>query len=327
MINSKKNRSRKAKKSQASKPNQSRPETINRGSGITQSRPKPRTTLRKDVEILCGLSDPFCSAAVNAKYMDNSSTKSLPYTTHIRNSFTTNASGNVGILICPSWNYYPFSLPSATAGTVYTFGAPRAVLVPPAGAARVRLVSYGIVCRSVVAPLSASGMVRVRGFAVQDGFYVSVCDGTTYNCDFYEDFPLRDVANAAVIGRRTDPTCKNFRTPPQIDAGNLVTNWIAPGFGPILISVDGAPASTSVLDIEIVLHWEITLDDSSDLQQLSTKSPAYDLVLDTAQSTMSSVAQNVFKQGVQAAGKYIESLAVRALGSAVPAARPLLLLT
>lgn len=289
-----------------------------------QSKPKQRPKFQNPtrhklsvvaIEQVCSVNDPFCSAAIGAKYLDQSSVRSLAISSHGRVTVITNANGEACTAFCPSYYYVPFTNATTMTGGVATFTTAFSTATLP-NATAVRLVSWGVTARNIVAPLSASGMVRIRGFTPHDFSTLAPgVDMMTYNCDAYDDIPTQYAKEIAIVGRRTDPTCKNWRAVGSINPSALPVTWVAPGFGCTLIAVTGAPVNTPVLDLEYIFNWEIMLEDSNTLSQMSTKAPVYNQAIETASNVVSSSSQNIFKAGVSAVGKYIERKAILALGT------------
>jgi len=174
----------------------------------------------------------------------------------------------------------------------------------------------GMIIRSIVAPLSASGMVRIRGFGVRDtGIFASV-RLDTYYCDFYEDVPLFNCKEVAVVFRRLDQTAKNWVNPGPsgLAPTAAANNQLLPGFGAVMIAVDGGPASLASLDVEYFSNWEIIIDDSDATAQLATRPPPYSPHADAVVAEVSSAMQTVYLEGKKAVEKEIKNLGVSLLG-------------
>lgn len=290
-----------------------RPRNRSAVSGAKSRASVPRSALAT----VCSTTDPFCSHAVGAKYMDNGSIKSLALTRHDRVTITTSTNGQWANMFVPSYNLKPWISPVSVITSVADFTAAAGTASGAPVAASCRLVSMGLKLRSIVAPLSASGMVRIRGFGAQTTSTLANVDITTYNCDFFQDIPLNACKEVVVNLKRVDPTAKNFRTPSAINPDAVFTNMVCPGFGPVLISVDGGPVSLPVLDVETFQNWEITFPDSDALQQAATKSPPFVQKISTVSDAISSSAENIFLTGASAFGAYIEKNAIKLLSGAL----------
>lgn len=312
-------------------PSRARPKPNGRakGAGVPPKRtPTPKTRINNTHKTeVCGLTDPFCDHALSAKYHDTGSVRSLPLPRKSRYVLTTNAAGSASILIVPSYLYSDVTYADTLVGDTATFwGVARSAVSAPE-AASVRLVSYGVIVRSIVAPLSASGMVRVRGFSSikEPVTLASSVLMSTYNADFSADQPLHATKELAVIARKIDDKAKFFKPPNDLDPSNLVAANTGTGFSQIMISVTGGPASAAALDVELVCHWEITLIDSDPIQQITTSSRPQNLIVEAASRAISTSSQNIFTAGISAASSYIERYAIQAISSLTGTSAALLL--
>jgi len=276
--------------------------------------PFTRTQLRQ----VCSNADPFCDAANGGKYLDLSSARTLAFPKHSRFVITTNASGEGAVLAIPSYLYQPIVYATAVAAGVATFAG----VMPLSGnldASSYRLVSMGFRLRNITAPLSSSGMLRIRGFNAIAGASVLSVPTAGYNCDFYEDIALQNVNEVAVIVRRTDPSAKNFRDPFVTNPTNLLTNMVMPGFGCVLVAVDGAPASVTVVDIEVICNYEVSIQDTDTIAQLATPAPIYDPTSETISNIVTSTGKSVFIKGAAQVAKSVEEHAISLLSSRLSA--------
>lgn len=263
---------------------------------------------------ICGMSDPFCDHALGSKHHDGGSARTLSFPQHQRVRMQTTNTGLASLIVIPSYKYKSCSVAETLGASDAAWFSQERVHSGSPECSTVRLVSYGIVVRNVVAPLHASGMVRIRGFASKDAWtLVTGVDVATYNCDFSSDVPLYSTKETCVIGRRVDDSVKLFKTPLQLDPDHTPQSNTGTGFGFIVVSVDGGPDSYPCLDVEVFLHWEITFRDTDELQQITTASLPQNVLVETATRSITSYSQNVFTAGLNAASTYIERLAERAI--------------
>jgi len=257
---------------------------------------------------ICGLNDPFCKHSIGAKYLDNSNTRSLPYTTHTRANLLTQGTGQGAVFIVPSYVYSGFNNYTTLVTNTATFTTARTASGNPTNVTHCRIVTCGLILRNVVSPLSSSGMVRIRIFYGSGGNLTTV-DTLSYNCDDYFDIPLQNCKETVIILKRVDDTAQEFKYLSDLDgtsapfAGNC-------GFCSVLISVDGAPVSTSVLDFELFTNVEIKLSDNDTLAQIQTPTPPYQLITASAAKVVSSSASSIFSTGIKAASLAIERFAM-----------------
>lgn len=259
------------------------------------------------------MSDPFCRGAVGAKYMDLASVRSVSFSTHKRFSMITNGNGIQSYFLAPNYEFDPQATSTVITGDFAAFGGNFA----SSGNIQVqacRLVSWGFIVRSIAAPLSASGMVRIRGFVANNASSIAGnVDTGTYNSDFYMDVPLQECRHTAIVGKRSDQTCSNWRSSSSINPSPAVAAAVANGFGFYVLSVVGGPVSTTVADVEVYMNWEVQLLDDQNLQQLATPPPPYDYHISNAAHLVSSVMTTGFLGGPLAAANEVARLAIVAL--------------
>ena len=275
------------------------------------STPKTHSMVR-DVHAACSMSDPFCGHANGAKYLAESTSRTLAYQNHFRYTLSTNASGSATTIMTPGYNVF------AAYGTVTGSSAAYTTYIATGGvitAAAYRIVSWGCKLRKISAPLTSSGMVRIRGFGDKDGVNLATVDIATYNCDSFEDLPLSECRDVCIIGRRTDITHQTMRTPDSTNPGPNVANWVSPGWNTYVVSVDGGPASTGVLDLEFYVNYEVTFFDNSTNAQLCTPPRAPNPVAVVAANAVYTASSGIFKAGVQSAAKWIERTAASAIAT------------
>lgn len=81
---------------------------------------------------------------------------------------------------------------------------------------------------------------------------------------------------------------------------------------PIIVDVAGGPANASI-SIELFLHQEYVLDDTNGLQLLATAPPPSNKLVVAVSEKIQSSGNNIFKNGVDAASRFIENAAERAM--------------
>ena len=283
--------------------------------------PKPRKVRQMAppelVGQVCGLTDPFCEHAYGARYPDDSSSRTLPFTVRQREILTSNPSGEKGLLVAPAINFSPFAVSTAVTGTVLTFVSYDAAVVPVlTGTSEFRIVSVGMILRNVAPMLTASGMVSVRSWA-QDGNGIASIDGQSYGASKVVDVALTELKDMHIVFEHTSQMPQAFYDPAIVSPTNAVGTWTNPGFNPITIFVNGCPASTAVISVEYVMHVELKFGDSSALLLATVPSPkANSLVTGTA-SYITSEAKSFFAENGKLYMKYIRDLAVQRILAAM----------
>lgn len=272
--------------------------------------PRPNHTSQ-----VCSITDPFCEHARSGRYPDSNGARSLSYPVRRMFSIATGATGVASYLIAPNYLNNWEAPASGIAGNVATFGNPYAAASVIAAATNVRLVSWGLRIKHVTTPLTASGMVYVRGYASQSGTSYLGVDMTTMNADVIANIPLQDCADVAIIGKRANTTSQFYASPastlPSGAAGITLYNGM--GWDSYVISVIGGPASTSCLVVELIQNWEIVIDDNDTSAQLMLAPPPANALVTKAAAVVTSTAETVFLRGVSAASTYVKRLATTAL--------------
>jgi len=202
--------------------------------------------------------------------------------------------------------------PTATFGDMTTAAASRVQ-----GVNAYRLVSWGMRLKNVVAPLNASGMVHVRALSNREGFALDILNMSSYSRSEALDIPLQDCKDVHIVGARTDQRPADWYpaayNPPSI----AVPAWLASGFAPVSVYVSGVPNSISILDVEILFHFELQFDDGSDLGLLTTPAPIPNPLVVSAVSSVQSAAKHFFNQAAHTVGLMLERRAAQALGSLI----------
>jgi len=281
------------------------------------------------MEALCGLTDPFCAHADNVKYPDSSAARSLPLKQHYTFTIAIGAtvSTNNSVLFVPGYqNGYATGTgnPSSYAGN---FNANPSI---SAGVVGYRIVSSGLRIRSMCAPLNASGIVQIRGFAAPNSSTLVSIGNDSFNCDFYQDIPLQSInlnGYTDILVRRIDEVgSRQFVAPLTTNPTPATNNWFSPGWGAVTITVVGGPINTTVLQVEVFNHHEVVIDDSDILAVAMTKAPMANPMLTQAAAWIVDTAGSVFHEVGKDATSVITNLAQRAFrkgavrmaGSALP---------
>lgn len=262
---------------------------------------------------VCGITDPFCVHAGGAKYPDQSSVRTLPYTRRLRYTLVSDVNGYANLIIMPQYAQLPYANQNVYAGNAVTswsnFGAASTI----SGVSGYRIVSSGYVVRHVVSPLNSAGMVYIREYGTENNLLIAPIDTTTYNATAVSNVSVQDAKEIAVVLQRTSQMPQTFYSP-TTDSAN-VGNATTRGFTASTIGIAGAPASTPILEIEFVINFELMFADDSDLAQVATPPPAYSGALTNAAATVTSTLQPIVTQGVQALGKQIATKAATTLST------------
>lgn len=263
---------------------------------------------------ICGLNDPFCDHSMTAKYFDMGKQRTLSYPFRQTDSYQVNASGTQSWLFLPNyWNRWWYIAGSITAGVASFSGAavPIGLL---AGVASYRITSAGLKLTVISNANTTAGMLRIRSFGMKDSTRFGSINIGTRNCAESMDIALVPGAETAVAFKRIDDSAKNLFTPDStlVSGSASILNWQSPGWGAILVSIEGAPASSVCLDIEQYFNYELVFDDGEGLQMIASPTPSNVPRLNDAVSLVSSETKAFVKGGVQEFGRQIINRAIQA---------------
>lgn len=202
---------------------------------------------------ICSVCDPTCPSACGAKMMGQDSSRTFSFTHKSILTLTSDANGHGARWFTPGINDYTSVHSSITAGGVVTFAAatdlPEATSLI-ATAHSYRVVSAAIRVFSIAAPTASSGRVQVvqtqTGEAVPVGYDITSLLYEEVDTDSLYAF------DKTYVFRREGAEASAFH------AASSATGH--PGWNGIVISVDGVPASTAVLQFEVTYHFELQPD-------------------------------------------------------------------
>lgn len=277
----------------------------------------PSAVTSKMAMQVCSITNPFCPEAIGAKYPDNATTKSATFT--LRRPFiaTTDANGNAAWLWAANWGG------NGAAATVTGTTAAYTDIVQnmsqfPANVSRYRLVSWGVQVTPIVAPLSASGMIRVRLFSPEGGTSLTSIDTTSNLADDSYDVPLaRNQRDLFILPKRYGMESTMFQNAQT--ATSVLTDWNNPGWQVIQIAVTNGPANTTVLQMSVYYHYEVVYLDGDPGNYYATPAPVVaPKVIETSSGVISKIGS--FVEGTaNTVDRLIQSSAFKYLGAAVGA--------
>jgi hypothetical protein len=294
----------------------------------TRSFAKPRATASPDVERMahetCGLVDPFCEHAVGAKYPDDSSARTLPYTVRYMQTYNSFADGTLGVFITPNTEYDSIGASIAPSSAPY-MKQPVALATAPvptfAGADRFRIVSVGVRVTSIAPSLTASGMLHFRSHAVENGNALcthlgSEVNGTSFAASKAADIALDDCKGYCFILEHSAKNPQLFYSPAQVTTNGIIDMFGGfAGFYPGTIYGNGLPANTPCIQVEFIMHLEYIFDASDALNLAATPGPRFNPVVRDAATTLTSLGNHIFSTSAEKIGAYIEKKAIETLRS------------
>lgn len=216
------------------------------------------------------------------------------------------------MLIQPSYEFSPFAY-SDTLGATITGWSTKAALANITDVTQYRIVSVGLKIRNISAPLTARGVVRIRGIPTEDNTTLTTVDTSTYNASFAYDIPLQDCHEVVTIPQHSSAMPQIFY--PVTGDTNSVTTQQRNGWLPFTVLIEGGPADSTPLDLEIVINYELAFSDGTGLQQLATPAPPANSLITDVAAHLTSTMTPVVKQGAEYMGKQVLRGAIGALAA------------
>lgn len=275
----------------------------------------PSAVTSKMAMQVCSITNPFCPEAVGAKYPDNATTKSATFT--LRRPFiaTTDANGNAAWLWAANWGGNGAAATVTGTTAAYT-DISQNMTQFPANVSRYRLVSWGVQVTPIVAPLSASGMIRVRLFSPEGGTSLTSIDTTSNLADDSYDVPLaRNQRDLFILPKRYGMESTMFQNAQT--ATNVLTDWNNPGWQVIQIAVTNGPATSTVLQMSVFYHYEVVYLDGDPGNYYATPAPVVaPKVIETSSGVISKIGS--FVEGTaNTVDRVMQSSAFKYLAGAV----------
>jgi hypothetical protein len=239
----------------------------------------------------------------------------LPYQYHTRDTFISDANGALSFVVLPSV-ITDSIVPSVVLGNLCGPTAlvpPRIPLLP--GATDFRVVSVGLRLTNVAPALSASGLVSLRIFSVDDGVGIGTqYVGDTYLATDYLDVALSDCHDTcAVLPHNSHFPAETYTcitTPPT-----SILDWVACGNSPLTVTLLGGPPNVSCLTVEFIMNVEFFFAEGGALALAATPSPVSNLLVTQAAAAVTSTAKSLMISGAKLASDYIKKRALEALRS------------
>jgi hypothetical protein len=189
-------------------------------------------------------------------------------------TMATNASGQACLQVAPSPSAVYRSCTSFTGTIADTWGSytamPEYNSILTTGTGSVRIVSFGAKIMAIVAPLSASGLVTMGTV----GDPATEFDYAADQCVDVTRMPLHDTDTAWIAKPNDD--YDNFQV------YNYSLSTVGYPFTGLFVAVSGAPASTSVLQVEVYMNVEWIPLNETTFARFTTPAAAHKPKLESA---------------------------------------------
>lgn len=280
---------------------------------------------------ICAITDPFCNAAIGAKYPDATSQKTLAWTTESLYSLTTDSSGRACLFFGPD--------PSSGAVAVSTWtGATNTPASTVAGVAypgwsqwnalgsntQWRCVSIGVEVRSTLSMMNNQGSI---GVAVIPNTSLQV-DATQCNLDAIGNFSVNHRISANEAKPLNGVAFSDGVISKQFKYGTAAPPSVVGSYGTDVMAVYmvGGPATMTSIQIRLIAHYELSFGAGTVFNSIATPSAVENATITTGSNFVKRTMDQVIAGGAKeverrvhntamAFGKYAAASAMGALGT------------
>lgn len=305
-----KQKSKQAKAKSTALVAQTQSSTRNKSGQQRKNRNRGKTSTEL-VSRICGLTDPFCDHAIGAKYPDDSSVRTLPFTYRSLETVVSGAGGADRRYANLQYQFQPWHTANVSSGSTVTSWNNSVTNTVIPGASMYRIVSAGFILRRIAAPLYASGSIHIRTYGFKHMLNLNGVDLVTYNSSNQLDIPYQDCNELCVVFQHSDEMPQLFYET-NFDT-DITSDEVTHGFFPVSIFAIGVPASTAIYTIETIIHYELTFEVSSGLAQAATPPPPANHVITGLSNRVSSIMKPIFEHGKSEVGRYLQDKAKGAI--------------
>jgi hypothetical protein len=277
------------------------------------SKPRPA---KGQVEAICAITDPFCSAAIGARFPDGQTSRTM--TSTFRGTFTMTTGATGGVAVAALMAGAPYGYMNVTSATSFPITLP-STFTAWAGsgsgtlfntyASLYRVVSCGFVLRAIESANNAQGWFTIQ----QQG---NISPSATINGDFLAEIN-HSVANypGMQLTYTYAPSNKVVAREFQVLGSNNQSSYQT-GFPGAVIYFQGglASASQNVAMIEYFVNVEWTVNSESSIAPLLPPPPKQNPTAVKAADVSAPKIAGVRTGGTDVVGDAINGIATWALG-------------
>lgn len=263
----------------------------------------------------CAVTNPFCPEAVGKRWPDNSMSKSTGWSiTGFTTVLGTTAAGVGALMFVPN-ELGQLVTASGIAAPVITWNATSSPLVTmPSAVVRWRITSWGVRVRCISPIMTTSGTCRIRLFSPVGGSSLGTTSGTSIAADQLYDIPLKRLIEKDLFITPM-PLGEIARLYQDQETGSTTIANTKFQWQVLQIYVDGAPASTSVLEASAYFNFEMVFADGDDKTFFAQKAPEENRLVQKTNSSLFSKIGNFVEGTVSSVDKVFQSKAVQYLAS------------
>ena len=287
------------------------------GKTIFRTSPSIKMTLKhpsrgQHVAAACSITDPFCVHAKAARRPDGLSTNSMPYQVRTMELITTSSTGGARSFFASGFGLYCRAVATLAGGnwtlpaTFEDTGVSKTFLDNNAN--EIRIVSYGLIIRSIVSATTSSGLVVVGSTGYLAPAMVFPEGQITFDESHIQS--LAPGMELSWISKPIGTDAHNFKDAAAWSpiAPNAYHDWTSAS-----IEVIGGPNSTAVLSVEVFVNVEFTIATTTGMSSMMPPSKPANALAIKAQQAVHSTVPAIIEGGVEKVGKFLESKAAGAV--------------
>jgi hypothetical protein len=274
--------------------------------------PRPKTN-SQHVRGVCSVTDPFCPAAKNSKWPDGTSGNTMTQQFRGNVNIGTDAAGYAafGFAAAAPFGYLKTATivgttpPVATWPAAYTTYQASSILATYGQ--DVRIVSAGVVIRSVASATTSSGLATFGTV----GSFPAPSSTMNLGTELYDAVAIKAIQPGMEFSWVSMARGSSARTFAAQSTSTVITHdWTS-----LIIEVSGGPISTNVLNCEWFINVEFNLGVGAAIAPLATANPPR---IGSAESAVSMVHQSLgglIEGGVATVEKMVTDHATKAIAS------------
>lgn len=254
------------------------------------------------VKATCAITDPFCPAAMGAKYPDSGSSRTMTLQSRGFVTLTTDANGNAAVALGASTSdaYVIGSVFNNSNGGVTTWASPTgnqySGLSGLPSNHKWRIVTFGVRARGLLSPMDASGsmgIIMVPASPVTSTLVGFGLDSQMFTQNLRTN--MSDVGGLTAVSRGDGISSHLYNDSAVASTATAATSY---GWDVPVVYVRGSKASSSALEVEYVLNWEIMFPFGTTYNLFATPAANDNTTLQMASNAVKTAMRPVIKGGV-----------------------------
>jgi hypothetical protein len=265
------------------------------------------------VSSVCSITDPFCPRSKGSKWPDGTNGNTM--TEQFRGNFTVNslAAGDNLVFLTPTMIYGILTGASSAAGVVTMSATTNPYKVGSllqSNGSRVRIVSFGVIVRTVASATNAAGLVTFGTTASAP----TLGGAYTLGTELYDEVTVKALQPGMELSWVSQPRGTLAHEFVTFSVANNVS-LTSVGWTGLVVEISGATPSIPVLNIEYYINIEFMTLVNSALTAIATPNPPAIPALTTSTSRVHSSLGSFVEGGVKSVEAAVSKHAENALAS------------